>query len=266
MESLIFPAFSPEPTYTAATRWEVWLKRFDSFVTAQDVTEDRSNPGAISRRQYSTRPIQDRYRCGGCGRVHSVKAPETSRGQFSARFIDQDYDNDEDYGTSSQEIGRHSQVHEMQRTLNEDYSWEDVLPLHIRRPDEGEIPVPGQRGAELPSPPYQVTQSLRLPETDVPTVPTVDLSVLAQVIPTAAGRDAVTPATTKTSHPSAEHKDNHRSPKRSSVQLGGNSSPQPNEVTVPEVTEYQGKPPLRRSTRNRKAPDRLGLSNATFQM
>ena len=38
MEGLNFPAFSPEPSGTAAARWDTWLRRFDNFVIARDVS------------------------------------------------------------------------------------------------------------------------------------------------------------------------------------------------------------------------------------
>ena len=111
--------------------------------------DSRSNPVSVRKRQYSTRSGQDRYRCGGCGRVHSddrekvcrawgkqcfkcskpnhfascCRGSRTStRPVSSARFIDLEHSSDEDPGALSHGVGRRSPV--------DDYSGEDVLPLH----------------------------------------------------------------------------------------------------------------------------------------
>ena len=40
METDILPPFSIEPTDSASTRWERWLRRFDNFVVARDIATD----------------------------------------------------------------------------------------------------------------------------------------------------------------------------------------------------------------------------------
>ena len=40
METETLPPFSIEPTYSASTRWERWLRRFGNFVVARDIVTD----------------------------------------------------------------------------------------------------------------------------------------------------------------------------------------------------------------------------------
>ena len=40
METETLPLFSIEPTDSASTRWERWLRRFDNFVVARDIVTD----------------------------------------------------------------------------------------------------------------------------------------------------------------------------------------------------------------------------------
>ena len=40
METETLPPFSIEPTDSASTRWERWLRRFDNFVVARDIVTD----------------------------------------------------------------------------------------------------------------------------------------------------------------------------------------------------------------------------------
>ena len=40
METEILPPFSIEPTDSASTRWERWLRCFDNFVVARDIATD----------------------------------------------------------------------------------------------------------------------------------------------------------------------------------------------------------------------------------
>ena len=118
--------------------------------------DSRSNSGALSRRQYS-RQTHDKYKCGGCGRVHSSEREKVckvwgkqcfkcskfnhfasccrgtrplQRPVSSARFMDQEPNSDEEYCPSSRGVVGGSQGHEVQQTLDGDYSGEDVLPLH----------------------------------------------------------------------------------------------------------------------------------------